>query len=148
MNKTNINDVIISTFKNASEYYQASSILMLNINLMNVMLVNISFAIELYFKTILYNEQKSKENWKLIKEHNLFELYKMLSKKTQQEIKKRVIIKNDTASLEQILEEEGDTFIYIRYMNEKTSMVVNYTFLFELCDRLDEYCKEKVMNKI
>lgn len=146
MNKTNINDVIRSTFKNASEYYRASSILMLDINLMNVILVNISFAIELYFKTILYNEQKSKENWKFIKEHNLFELYKMLSKKTQKEIKKRVIIKNDMASLEQILEEEGDAFIYIRYMNEKNSMVVNYTFLFELCDRLDKYCKEKVMN--
>ena len=62
LNNTNLNSIIKNTYDNAVSYF-LSAIILANFvtfqeNLINVMIVNTAFSIELFLKTILYYEKK------------------------------------------------------------------------------------------
>lgn len=146
LNNTNLNSVIKHTYDNAVTYFLSATILSnfvkLQSNLINVIEVNMAFSIELFLKTILYYEEKNSN----FREHNLFKLFDKLSDETKNKIKTTIIIDNDTAPFETILDEASEVFQYVRYCNEKIGSVVNISFLYNFATVLEEYCKSNIIS--
>lgn len=102
-----------------------------------------AFSASLFLKTILY-----KENAKNVMGHNLLKLFKKLPTHIQENIKSNVVITNDNASFEKILNDISEVFEYERYYNEKIGSVVNVDFLLKLAIKLEEYCRINIINKM
>lgn len=97
---------------------------------------NIAFSCELFFKSILFKNEIDCR-----KEHDLYQLYKLMhdkDKETIKEIHKSGNIKKEDFELN--LKEIGKAFIVLRYSYERKRMVYNLQFLIELIMALDEYC--------
>lgn len=97
---------------------------------------NIAFSCELFFKSILFKNEIDCR-----KEHDLYQLYKLMpdkDKETIKEIHKSGNIKKEDFELN--LKEIGKAFIVLRYSYERKRMAYNLQFLIELIMALYEYC--------
>jgi len=103
--------------------------------------VNLAFSIELYFKFLIFSENKDKE---IKKTHQLWELFNFLSEATQQEIMNLIECNND--KFKTILEKHSNTFIDWRYLheNEKNKKInAEIVFLQKLANCLENIINEK-----
>lgn len=101
---------------------------------MDAVYANIAFSCELYFKSLLFDQQIDCR-----KEHDLYKLYKSLPDKLQEEIKEIHPCRNTPkANFELELKEVGKAFTVFRYMYERKMMAWNGLFLVELLDILHQ----------
>ena len=109
-----------SLFENAEEYFSASQIILgHNQNLISVIFSNLAFSCELYLKSILF---QFKNNNTKIKEHKLYELYKLLPLEQQAEINKTCIFQRESKdNFELFFQEVSETFVFARYLHERNS---------------------------
>ena len=100
--------------------------------------MNISFACELYMKSLLFHEQIS-----CGKIHDLSELYSMLPSKIKKEIKEIHPCRNSNKDrFELELKELKKAFIVFRYAYERKRLAWNMQFLIELVLSLKYYASK------
>ena len=98
----------------------------------NAVYTNISFACELYLKSLLFAQ-----NIDCRREHNLFKLYKSLPEKMQEQLKDLHPCGNiPKENFELELRELGKSFTVFRYIYERSTIAWNAQFLLELLDTL------------
>ena len=101
---------------------------------MDAVYANIAFSCELYFKSLLFDQQTDCR-----KEHDLYKLYKNLPDKLQEEIKgKHPCGNTPKENFELELKEIGKAFTVFRYMYERKEMAWNGRFLIELLELLHQ----------
>lgn len=131
-------------YKSAEEYFyivQNCFFMILNGN-HSALCTNMSFACELYIKSLLFYEKIECRN-----KHDLFELYNMLPNQIKNEIKKYHPCSNINKDMfEQELKELGKSFVVFRYSYERKSLAWNMQFLIELIQTLNFYTN-KIFNK-
>lgn len=135
--KNNIDDNILasSSIHTADGFYELiknncflEEKKILNNEYLEMYLALASFACEIYMKAILYNEKL--HNGKIIKKHNLDELFHRLPVNQQE------IIKDKIKNIETQLPEIGDMFILLRYNFEQRDVDGDYLVIFELMEEL------------
>lgn len=104
--------------------------------------MNISFACELYIKSLLfYNEIN------FGRKHDLSELYNMLPNKVKTELKELHPCSNSNKNRFEVeLKELGKAFIVFRYAYERKRLAWNMQFLIELALTL-RYYTSKIFSK-
>lgn len=107
-------------FENGNEFFfTACIILQSKPRYFSSIFTNLSFACELFFKSIIF---EFKEDGTAVKAHKLDKLFKMLPLEKQNEIKNNfrfVYEKNNDFDL--FLKEVADTFVFARYLHERKS---------------------------
>lgn len=109
-----------SLFENAEDYFSASQIIIKHdSNLFSVAYVNVAFSCELYLKSIIF--QFKNDNTR-IKEHKLYELYKMLPPDLQVEIETNCTFQFELKDrFELFFQEVSEAFVFTRYIHERKS---------------------------
>lgn len=114
------NPILISKrlFENADEFFfTARIILQSKPTYLSSAFTNLSFACELYFKSIIF---ESKKNGTAIKEHKLDKLFKLLPSEKQNEIKDNFQFQYEkNHDFDLFLQEVADTFVFARYLHER-----------------------------
>ena len=107
-----------SLFENADGYFKASKIIMRYDHfLAPVIFTNMAFSCELFLKSILF---QFKEDNKRIKEHRLYELYKLIPSEQQDEIRMCYEKFPETKTdFDLLIKEVSETFVFARYMHER-----------------------------
>ena len=106
-----------SMYRSANKYYEASKILMQDLNFMMVALTNVAFSCELYLKSMLIGFGTDYTDKKLISDrHNIEDLFKLLPLSEQDYIKDNICLK-DRTEFDLLLHENGNAFIVYRYNN-------------------------------
>lgn len=114
------NPILISKqlFENADEFFfTARIVLQSKPTYLSSIFTNLSFACELYFKSIIF---ESKTNGSAIKEHKLDKLFNLLPSEKQNEIKDNFqFLYEKNLDFDLFLQEVADTFVFARYMHER-----------------------------
>lgn len=122
----------IKTYDLANNYYEAAKILIKkHIELMPVILTNISFSCELYLKALLYGYNTDFGNV-----HGLKDLFEKLPKSEQDYISQNIAIENRDKEFHLCLAEQNKAFVEYRYMNEVKAITAHPIFLFAFADIL------------
>lgn len=115
----------INTFKLANKYFEAAKLLLKNIDLMPVVLSNISFSCELYLKALLYGYNIGFDDI-----HGLKDLYNKLPEEVKDYIASNIAIDNREREFPLCLSEQNKAFVVYRYINEAKLITANPVFLF------------------
>lgn len=106
---------------------------------LSVLATNLSFACELYLKSILMNEKQE-----IISGHKLLELYKQLKDDTKKELEMEFNKNKGMQNLMEVISNCNDTFVESRYLYEnKKSINIYITDLSNLVNSLRIICKNK-----
>lgn len=131
-------------YKSAEEYFaifERCFYMILSENL-NAICMNISFACELYLKSLLYYK-----NIDCGKMHDFLELYNLLPYEIKAELKTNHPCSNcNKDNFEQELKELGKAFIVFRYSYERKRLAWNMQFLIELVITLRDFAN-KIFNE-
>lgn len=128
-----------SCHRNADQFFCLASKSLGELNLIHAVFCNFAFSCELYFKSLLYIEQKS------IRGHEFVKLFNKLNENHKQEICSNCFkgdISKERFYLQ--LEESNKSFEVIRYVHEYKSMVINILFIFQLAGCLRMICSRYV----
>lgn len=140
-----INNCIKSCIANANDFYEISCIIdskkiMFQYKYLSVLATNLSFACELYLKSILMNEKQE-----IISGHKLLELYKQLKDDTKKELEMEFNKNKGMQNLMEVISNCNDTFVESRYLYEnKKSIKIYITDLINLVNSLRIICKNKL----
>jgi len=109
-----------SLFDNAEDYFSASQIIVRHdLKLFSVAYVNVAFACELYLKSIIF---QFKNDCTRIKEHKLYELFKLLPPEQQVDIEKNCIFQYQNKDrFDLFFQEVSEAFVFARYIHERNS---------------------------
>lgn len=125
------------TYRHAQDFRKSAEFLHDNIST-RVVMVNISFACELYMKALLIWNSKCDS---IIREHLLNELFEKLDKNTQMQIKTESGIKN----WDEFITHSSDAFRDWRYYYEKDNIMFgDIGGLFAFAESLDKICKDTI----
>lgn len=118
-----------SLFENADGYFKASKIIMRYDHfLAPVIFTNMAFSCELFLKSILF---QFKEDNKRIKEHRLYELYKLIPPEQQNEIRMCYEEFPETKTdFKFLFEEVSETFVFARYIHERKGSCLAYELFY------------------
>ena len=139
--KTNKKDLAKSAFRNAEEFYIGAGLIFVqDIQLIQVVLVNLAFACELYLKAMLYEL-----NVDFGRTHRIVELFRLLPEEYQKKIKANAHFKYDKEdNFHLILEEISDTFVFLRYSHERKAVVGNWDGLSTISTAMMKVSREVV----
>ena len=139
--KTNKKDLAKSAFRNAEEFYIGAGLIFVqDIQLIQVVLVNLAFACELYLKAMLYEL-----NVDFGRTHRIVELFRLLPEEYQKKIKENVHFKYDKEdNFHLILEEISDAFVFLRYSHERKAVVGNWDGLSTISTAMMKVSREVV----
>lgn len=120
-----------SLFVNADRYFVASQIILrhnTHHDLVPVVFTNLAFSCELFLKSILF---KFKEDSKTIREHKLYELYKLIPSDQQNEIRLYYEkIPEAQTDFTLLLQEVSETFVFARYIHERKGSVLTFELFY------------------
>ena len=124
-------------FKHARDFRKSAELLD-DDKLTKPVMVNITFACELYMKALLmWNSQCPK----IIDEHKLDALFGMLKNSVQERIKQETDIQN----WDQFLKDSANAFCAWRYYYEKDNVMFGHVGgLFAFAEVLDNICSEEI----
>lgn len=116
----------VNSYELANLYFVAASLLINNsLELMPVILSNVSFSCELYLKALLFGYEIDFGNT-----HGLKNLFDKLPLDIKDYISWNIDIDNREREFELCLAELNEAFVTYRYMNEVKSIAANPRFLF------------------
>ena len=109
-------------------------------------IVNKSFACEIYLKLILLENNIDFKDLKGINGHKIFKLYSKTNSDFKSNLYHEMRLKNFT-NIEDKIENISEAFINWRYIYEKYEKIdsLDFMFLDELCNYLDEKSKELIL---
>ena len=107
-----------------------------------VVFTNMAFSCELFLKSILF---QFKEDNKRIKEHRLYELYKLIPFEQQDEIRTCYEKFPETKTeFDLLLEEVSETFVFVRYIHERKGYCLSSELFYLVVAVRD--CAKKLYN--
>ena len=122
-------------YKHAQDFMKSAELLHDNMST-RVVMVNISFACELYMKALLIWNSKSNT---IIREHLLAELFEKLNENIKTRVKTECEIKN----WDEFITHSSDAFRDWRYYYEKDNIMFGHIGgLFAFAESLDKICEE------
>lgn len=135
-----------SLFVNADSYFVASQIILkhnTSHDFVSVVFTNLAFSCELFLKSILFQFKEDNER---IREHKLYELYKLIPPMQQDEIKicyeQYAVAKTDFDCL---INEVSETFTFARYIHERRGSVLSFELFYLVYAVRD--CAKKLYNR-
>lgn len=132
----------VNSYELANLYFVAASLLIKNsLELMPVILSNVSFSCELYLKALLFGYEIDFGNT-----HGLKNLFDKLPLNIKEYISRNIDIDNREREFELCLAEQNEAFVTYRYMNEVKSIAANPRFLFAFAHIL-KYVYETLTEK-
>lgn len=132
----------VNSYELANLYFVAASLLINNsLELMPVILSNVSFSCELYLKALLFACEIDFGNT-----HGLKNLFDKLPLNIKEYISRNIDIDNREREFELCLAEQNEAFVTYRYMNEVKSIAANPRFLFAFAHIL-KYVYETLTEK-
>ena len=101
----------------------------------------VALACELYLKSLAYSNLKQT---KMIREHDLWSLFKLLPDKIQE----RIIALSAETNFYEKLEKNKNVFVVFRYSYEMKGFKINASFLIHLLSALRTFCIEYYPEKL
>lgn len=136
----------MSFYKQGKEFYLSAKYLFEHrqLDMMNVISTNLTFACELFLKSLLYYSNKSFGHT-----HGLKQLFNMLGETEKDFIKENVFANSQYQDdFELCLSEQNDAFVEYRYICEVERYAIDFNFLFCFANILEKVCSYNLKNNV